>query len=224
MKKEDKEIKTISKGKIAIAWILLIVLICSLGGITYIKFFSNITVDNNNTEDSNSVQQLSEEEKEILEKIVENFNKNKKISEYEQQKIIIKAAFENNAINIYYNSRANKNYSFTLENGFLVNSNDSNDKEIQKVISLIIYANQERLGNNENIDKILDAFFNNDEEIDGLVVESTEANVITYKININQIIGTKTSNNEKNESKEQTETNKNTTTNENTNYREEGVR
>ena len=51
----------------------------------------------------------------------------------------------------------------------------------------MIYAVQKRLGNENNIDNLIEGFINNTMEVDGLYRETIEANKITYNLDITKV-------------------------------------
>ena len=105
----SKETKKVSKGAIAVAWLLLIVLIFAAGGLTYLKFFSATGELENG--DATSGKQTSPVILEALNTIVDNFNTNKETTESKKQNIEIDAKSEGTTIKVTYKE---KTYDFKL--------------------------------------------------------------------------------------------------------------
>ena len=215
------EVKKVSKGKILLSLLLLLILIFLLGLLNYVKFFANIDI-NNQTKKENTVT-VDDVERKVLEEIVKNFNNDNKLKDYAKNNLTIEATINNKTIKVTSKKEETKEYIFEFENPYLIIKTDSNDEYFEKVFSLMIYANQKRLNNSNNLDKYIQDFLNDEEEYEGLTKDSTEANVLTYKIDISKILKENTENNDSTSSQvEETSSNNNpnSTTEESNNNKE----
>lgn len=189
MKNKENQIKPVKKSSLIIAWILLIILITLALGLTYIKFFGpnqNIEEHPVNENENNNNKIITE----TLQKIVDNFNNSKLLESYSQNNITIIATLEENAIVIKYIEPTITNiYKFTFNIPKLTISIENvGTTKFLNVYKILIYANQERIGNTNNIDQYIDGFINNTLEVEGLE-KITEEISTTYSIDISKVIG-----------------------------------
>jgi hypothetical protein len=214
-KKKDKKP---TKTSIALAWIILIVCITLALALTYLKFF---TV-NKNTENNINESNVSPVITEALQTIVDNFNNNELINKYKEENINITATLSNTTITINYsNNEINKNYDFNFVSPLLNSKINNNDIEEFKIIyKILVYACQQRLDNYNNIDSLIDDFYN-EKEVVGLTKSKEDDNII-YSIDVTKTITTNdntisTNTNSETNTTEQTNTNTDLENNELTN-------
>ena len=171
--------------KRTIAWIILIILIILILGLSYIKFFvGETTLIEERPADNN----MSEVIKTALTDIVNNFNKNEKIEQYKKDGINISATFNENSNSIFisYETDTTTTYEFTYDNLNLVISilnEEENITNFKKVEEILIYAIQERLNVEEDITDIVNEYIEGNKELEIITKEEKE-DVITHKINI----------------------------------------
>lgn len=174
MKKEGKSKKNI------VAWIILVILILLLLALNYLKFFGSKNPNIENTPVDNSENQAVVV---ALQEIVDNFNKNSKIAEYKEQNITIQAVLNNYSIFISYTDDTTTTYEFNYHD-FLIDITISNKEEnrakFDKVYEILIYAVQERLKNDENIEEYVKNYLNDSTEYDGLYKTADEGNLTYY--------------------------------------------
>ena len=182
----NNESKIVKKKSTTLAWIALLVLLTAAGALSYLKFFANI--EPNPTQEEPK-QETSSVVTEALTTIVNNFNSNKEIAELEKNNIKISAKVNKEEIDITYIEKEPKIYNFSLNVPNLKITTETNDKEFEKVFSILVYATQKRLNNEKNIDKYINDFLQDEKEVEGLYKEPKEANEIEYSIDIGKIIG-----------------------------------
>ena len=191
-------------NKIIFARIMLIVLILIGCVVSYIKFFNK---SNENLEEKPINSEKSKELDLALDEIVNNFNNNNKIADYEKNNIKLKAIRKNNSIFISYITESETiTYEFIYNNSYLiitVNNSIENIERFKNVFYLITVANQERLGvTNDNISDMITNFFENDTEYKEITVDKSE-NKNTYYIEFNSKIDNTNATNNINNSKEE---------------------
>ena len=172
------------KTKRIIAWIFLFFLIFCLLGINYIKFFEN---DNPNIKEVPVETSSSKAINNALNEIVTNFNNSKEIDDYAKNNIIIKATLNNYSIFISYTTDKTTTYEFSYNNLILsidIENKKENLDKFQNIYSILIKSVQKRLGNEENIDTIINSIFEENKIYDGITLEEKENNIINYKMNI----------------------------------------
>ena len=177
MEQEKKKNKTIG-------WILLIILIILILGLNYVKFFMN--EPNENITETPVQNTTSEVEIKALQAIVDNFNKNDKIKQYEEQGIKLNAELNNHSIFISYATEETITYEFnyqSLELTINIRNDEENLTKFKKVYEILIYAVQERLENNENIDNYVKDFMEDAKDYTGLS-KTVKDGSATYKMNI----------------------------------------
>lgn len=177
MKKEKK-------GKIIIAWIVLILLIIMLLALNYIKFFGSQTTPNIEEKPvGNSSEQAVNN---ALQQIVDNFNQHEKVKEYAEQNIGLKAVLNGYSIYISYTTDTTTTYEFTYHDLTLdidIANDEENIQKFKTIYEILIYAVQQRIDNDENIDSYVSEFLNDSEEYDGLYKVVAD-NIISYHMDI----------------------------------------
>ena len=169
-------------NKVVFAWIILILLVIIAGSLTYLKFFYTKEKETENKEE------LTPKIQKELQKIVDNFNNSELVKEKTKENITIKSKLENNVITVEYESSERKEeYNYTFNNLILIIETDNDDNIFKEIFKIMIYAVQKRLGNENNIDNLIEGFINNTMEVDGLYRETIEANKITYNIDITKV-------------------------------------
>ena len=178
MEKEQKK-----SNKTAFAWIILILLVFIASGLTYLKFFYTRETEAENNEELTPAIQNE------LQKIVDNFNNSEIIKEKAKENITIKSRLENNVIIVEYESSERKEeYNYTFNNLILITEIANDDNAFKETFKIMVYAVQKKLGNENNIDNLLEGFINNTMEVEGLYRETIEANKITYNIEITKVV------------------------------------
>lgn len=180
MEKEQKK-----SNKTAFAWIILILLITIASGLTYLKYFytTNTEADIENNEELTPTIQNE------LQKIVDNFNNSELVKEKAKENITIKSRLENNVIIVEYESSERKEeYNYTFNNLILITEIANDDNAFKETFKIMVYAIQKKLGNENNIDNLIEGFINNTMEVEGLYRETIEANKITYNIEITKVV------------------------------------
>lgn len=185
---EKTEKNPVKKSKIIIAWLVLIILILSTLGLTYIKFFGK----NENIEeypiDEGNKESTSPVITKALQTIVNNFNNNELIQQYQKNGTTMKASLneENLLVEV---TETNNMYSFNFEiPNLMIEIDQKNKEEFELIFKVLIYANQERLKNTNNIDNYVDGFINNNLDVEGLSRKEID-NLISYSIDISKTIG-----------------------------------
>ncbi len=169
-------------NKVVFAWIILILLVIIAGSLTYLKFFYT---KENETENNEELTPAIQNE---LQKIVDNFNNSELVKEKNKENITIKSKLENNVITVEYESSERKEeYNYTFNNLILIIETDNDNNIFKEIFKLMVYAVQKRLGNENNVDNLIEGFINNTMEVDGLYRETIEANKITYNIDITKV-------------------------------------
>ena len=169
-------------NKVVFAWITLILLVIIAGSLTYLKFFYTIETNAENNEELTPAIQNK------LQKIVDNFNNSELVKEKTKENITIKSKLENNVITVEYESSERKEeYNYTFNNLILIIETDNDNNIFKEIFKIMIYAVQKRLGNENNVDNLIEGFINNTMEVDGLYRETIEANKITYNIDITKV-------------------------------------
>ena len=202
----NKKVKNVSKSSIILAWILLIMLISAATGLTYLKFFGEIEIENN--KESGNEEKISPVITQALTTIVDEFNKEENIQEYKKNNVIVNAELENTSIKVTFKNQETKIYTFKIEIPNLIVDTTSNDQEFEKIFTLMVYACQKRLNNNTDIDEHIKSFLEDGREIVGLSKKNIEANKIEYIIDISKKIEYLEDINDNN--REETEEDKNT--------------
>ena len=169
-------------NKVVFAWIILILLVIIAGSLTYLKLFYTIETEAKNNEELTPAIQNE------LQKIVDNFNNSELVKEKTKENITIKSKLENNVITVEYESSERKEeYNYTFNNLILIIETDNDNNIFKEIFKIMIYAVQKRLGNENNVDNLIEGFINNTMEVDGLYRETIEANKITYNIDITKV-------------------------------------
>ncbi len=179
--KNNKEKKKSTIG----LWLLLIVLLATAAGLTYLKYFYNEKIYY--PEDI----KLNSEIEEQLNEITNNFNKDTLTLEKLKENIVIEAKLQNDTIVVNYKEKnITKEYNYKYNNNLLETEIDEETEIFNQIFKIMVYATQKRLKNEkrEEIDKYVNDFLNNENEIEGLYKEMVEANIITYNIEITKII------------------------------------
>lgn len=193
-----------------IAWVLLIVLIILILGISYIKFFVG---DNTLIEEKPVNNEMSEVVKTALTDIVKNFNDNERILQYKNEGIDINAVFNENTNTIFisYKKDSTSTYEFTFDNLNLVIAVANNEVSLEmfkKIEEILIYAIQKRLNVEDDITGIVKDYIDGNRELDMITTEEKE-DVIVYHFNITKKIveATEMTTNENNLPENDTENN-----------------
>lgn len=175
------------KKKRVIAYIVLFVLIIISLWLTYLKFFGEentyILEVPVNESSSNAVHKT-------LKDIVNNFNQNPDVKDYEiKNNVTLSAVVNNYSIFISYITDTTITYEFAYDDlclNIIINEDIAQRQEFKVIYGLLIKTVQMRINNNdniENIDKIINEFLNNDISYDGLTKEFVEDR-IKYQMNI----------------------------------------
>ena len=196
MKKKDKEIKPVGKAKILFAWIILLIAISSALGLSYLKFFGpNLNIEEKPIDNNDTTSPIIIE---ALNSIVNNFNESSYVQDYKNQNIDINASLNGTTIKVNYTSDVVASYDFKFNSPNLVASINNSSLETFKIIyKIMVYANQKRLGNDNNIDLYIDNFLNNDTEVLGLTKEENN-DTINFSIDVSKTIGEVSTNQENN--------------------------
>ena len=171
-----------------IAWISLIILIISILGLNYIKFFMT---PNENITETPTENSTSEAINTALLEIVENFNSNSKTKQHEDENIIMTATLKNHSIYITYEKETITTYEFYYNNFNLettINNEKENIEKFNQIEEILIEAIQKRLNNEENIEETIKEFINNKTKIEG-ISKTEKEKTIEYKIDITKKIG-----------------------------------
>lgn len=190
MKKKNKETTSSttidempSKGKIIGAWILLVILISCVAGLIYLKKNTELE-EEKVTETENKISPIITTE---LTNIVNYFNANSLISEYEQEGLTLTASLQDATIIISYatsNTNGIINYNYNQISANLNTTFEQESKELNdKIFKVLVMACRERKSWKEDITNEVENFLTSNTEIIGLNKETNENN-ITYHINV----------------------------------------
>ncbi len=177
-----------NKKKMVVTWIILVILICLLLFLNYVKFFGvkNENIEEKPVEDSSAVAIEN-----ALMDIVNNFNDSDDVKNLTKDGIIVSATLKNYSIFITYTINANKTtYEFNYSNLKLsinVLDDEKNLEKFNKIYKILIKSCQKRLKNDDDIDKILDSFLNDEVKIDAIQKENVN-DVINYQMDITKKI------------------------------------
>jgi len=173
------------KIKVIIAWIFLILLIALFLYVNHLKFFK-IKINNDSIEEIPVENSSSEAIELALTEIVNNFNSNSLIEEYKKEGININAILNNYSIYITYTTDTTITYEFNYNN-LILSINITNEEEsitkFNKVYKILVKATQQRIGNEEDITKLIDDHLNKNINYDGLT-KKTKENIIEYNLDI----------------------------------------
>ena len=180
------------KKKRVIAYIALFVLIALSLWLTYLKLFGEentyILEVPVNESSSNAIHTA-------LENIINNFNQNPKVSDYENTNGVTLSAIVNNySIFISYITDTTVTYEFTYDDlclNITINDEIAQKEEFKVIYGFLIEAVQIRINNTDNIDTIINNFLTNDTNYDGLTKKVIDDHIkyqmnITKKIKYNQ--------------------------------------
>lgn len=194
--KKNVEEKLPSKGKIAAAWFLLIILLACTGGLVYLKNFKTPVEEINETEENATT--ISQAITTALTTITDNFNSNAYLTEYEEAGLTLTASLEELTITIDYTSDAETGsiqYLYNTTAGNLVANITLEEETINdKIFRILILACRERLNLTEDVTDKIDNFFVG-EEVTGLQKETTSTG-FTYSISVSSPIYDTTTNQE----------------------------
>jgi len=194
-----------SKGKIIVAWFMLIVLLGCTTGLVYLKNFKP-TKEETMEEETKTITPVIAS---VLNTIVDNFNKNTLVSDYKEEGLTLTANLTDDKITISYattSTNGSISYNYDMTNFQLTTTFENTNKEINdKVFEVLVISCRQRVNPTDNISTELHEFITGTTEIPGLTKEVTDTN-ITYQIDIRYPL------------KEQEET---TTSNTNTETKEE---
>ncbi len=172
-----------------IGWILLVILILLLIGLNYVKFFMNN--NNPNIEETPVENSASEAIDNVLNEIVDNFNNNEQIEQYKEQNINIDATLNNHSLYISYEKDETTTYEFNYNNFDLtitILNEEENVEKFNQIYEILIYAVQQRMNNEENLNTYIKNFLDGTKEYEGLTKEIEDDNII-YTMNITKKIG-----------------------------------
>lgn len=176
-----------NKMKLILLWALLVILIVMVLALNYIKFFAD--PDAQDSIESHPVENSNSEAIHLaLEQIVDNFNKNEKIQQYQQENVTLKATLNNYSIFISYITDTTTTYEFYYSNLYLditVKNEAENLKKFKTVYGILIEAVQERIGNKEDIRNFVTSFLDDSREYVGLKKTiSDDGKAFIYSMNI----------------------------------------
>ena len=188
-------------GKVIVAWVFLIILVGLLLGLNYVKFFgqSNQNIEEKPVE--NSADQAIDR---ALTQIVDNFNQHEKVKSYADNNIIIKAVLNHHSIYISYVTDTTITYEFTYQNlglEIVIANDEENVQKFKEIYEILIYAVQQRLGNDQDIAPYISNFLEDKVEYEGLTKSATE-DTFTYQMDITQKLEESIQNDQMNESTE----------------------
>ena len=172
-----------------LGWFLLVLLVFAMLGLNYIKFFMN--VDETNIEETAVDNQLSQVVVNALTEIVNNFNENERIKEYQSQNVMMNASLNQYSIFIEYTDTTTNTFEFHYDNLVLSITVPNDEVQLQKfrqVYEILILAVQKRLENDIDLTPYINGFFDEKKEYDGLIVENI-GNQSTYRMNITKKLG-----------------------------------
>ena len=192
MKRNNKEPGSVPT-KIIIAWIFLILLLGCLLVLNYVKFFM---APNPNILEYPVEKSSSEAIGIVLNEIADNFNTSGQLQEYLSDKIELKATVNQNSLFIsYVDVEMTTTFEFSYSNLFLsitIENNSENVEKFNKVLEVLIRATQKRIGNEANLNSIINNILNETKEYDGIYEEKGEDR-IQWKIDITKKLQDKNS-------------------------------
>ena len=160
-----------SKGKIIMAWILLIILSACLAGLIYEKKNYNLETKETNTEQQED--KIPDIVITMLKTIVDNYNSNPTTLEYRAKSITTEAKLQDKYIIIsYMDSTTNTEikYEYDLMKHTLSSKLENTNKGVfENIFKILVMACQTRLENEIDISGRLDKFLAG-EEIKGLSI------------------------------------------------------
>ena len=161
-----------SKGKIIMAWILLIVLSACLAGLIYEKKNYNLETKETNTEQQED--KIPDIVITMLKTIVDNYNSNPTTLEYRAKSITTEAKLQDKYIIIsYMDSTTNTEikYEYDLMKHTLSSKLENTNKGVfENIFKILVMACQTRLENKTDITGRLDKFLAG-EELKGLSIK-----------------------------------------------------
>ena len=172
-----------------LGWFSLVLLVFAMLGLNYVKFFMN--VDETNIEETAVDNQLSQVVVNALTEIVNNFNENERIKEYQSQNVMMNASLNQYSIFIEYTDTTTNTFEFHYDNLVLSITVPNDEVQLQKfrqVYEILILAVQKRLENDIDLTPYINGFFDEKKEYDGLIVENI-GNQSTYRMNITKKLG-----------------------------------
>lgn len=175
--------------KIIVARFFLIILIILLIALNYVKFFMN---SNDNIQQTPVENSASQAVNTALNQIVENFNADEKIKEFQTNNIEITAVLNNYSIFINYKGETSTTYEFHYNNFKLdikVSNDEENMEKFKIIYEILIRAVQKRLNNTENIDTYINEFLTDSMEYDGLQkIATDDSDIFMYTMDITKKI------------------------------------
>ena len=172
-----------------LGWFSLVLLVFAMLGLNYVKFFMN--VDETNIEETSVDNELSQVVVNALTDIVNNFNENERIKEYQSQNVMMNASLNQYSIFVEYTDTTTNTFEFHYDNLVLSITVPNDEVQLQKfrqVYEILILAVQKRLENNIDLTPYINGFFDEKKEYDGLIVENI-GNQSTYRMNITKKLG-----------------------------------
>lgn len=161
-----------SKGKIIMAWILLIILSACLAGLIYEKKNYNLETKETNTEQQED--KIPDIVITMLKTIVDNYNSNPTTLEYRAKSITTEAKLQDKYIIIsYMDSTTNTEikYEYDLMKHTLSSKLENTNKGVfENIFKILVMACQTRLENKTDITGRLDKFLAG-EELKGLSIK-----------------------------------------------------
>lgn len=176
------------KSKLIITWISLIVLVILLLALNYIKFFGKVNqyIEEKPVENSASLAINN-----ALTEIVNHFNQNTLIQEYEKENIKINAILKNYSIYISYSTEnETTTYEFDYNNLILkisIENTKENLEKFQKIYKILIDACQKRLKNSMKSQEKIENIINGSIKWNGITKEEVNQ-LIFYQLDITKKI------------------------------------
>ena len=176
----------VSRSKILFAWLILIILILLIFGLIYIKFFQIDTNDNNiNGQNSSEVNSQK-----ALEDLIDNFNNSQLLKQYKKDGIDMVAILESDKFSVEVIKGSNTNvYVFEYNYPELsCTILPDSMKEFDSLFEILLYENQKRLGNSDNIDNYVDGILNGNLNVIGFNKVVADE-LVAYSMDISRIMG-----------------------------------
>ena len=171
--------------KTIIAWGMLILLLCLIVGISYVKF-SNTS--NKKKENPAPIATQTKEENLIISEVANDFNSSQELKNLEsQEKITIKGEGKDTSLYVTYKDQNESTTYEFVNTGKTLTISVSNSKEnlekFKKVFAVLVKTTQKKLNNTNEIeiDKMIDDLFENHTAYNAMSVEVGDT-INTYYI------------------------------------------
>ncbi len=171
--------------KTIIAWGMLILLLCLIVGISYVKF-SNTS--NKKKENPAPIATQTKEENLIISEVANDFNSSQELKNLEsQEKITIKGEGKDTSLYVTYKDQNESTTYEFINTGKTLTISVSNSKEnlekFKKVFAVLVKTTQKKLNNTNEIeiDKMIDDLFENHTAYNAMSVEVGDT-INTYYI------------------------------------------